>query len=85
MRGEDSGAGREPTSRTTGDLAARFDRLVSGNLLEAEVLGAGYVCGADCWHLATALYLAGDRPGELSFVTLDHQQRAVAAELGFGE
>ncbi|MCX5767471.1 MAG: PIN domain-containing protein [Gemmatimonadetes bacterium] len=97
---------------------ARFDRLVSSNLLEAElraalrregvegasrvlssitwllpdrplsaeiaaVLEAGYVRGADCWHLATALYLAPE-PSELSFMTLDERQRDVAALLGFG-
>ncbi len=96
---------------------ARFDRLVSSNLLEAElraalrregvegasrvlssiawllpdrplsaeiaaVLEAGYVRGADCWHLATALYLAPE-PSELSFITLDERQRDVAALLGF--
>ncbi len=48
----------------------------------ARVLDAGYVCGADCWHLATALYLAPD-PGELTFVTLDRRQRDVAQTLGF--
>lgn len=97
---------------------ARFDRLVSSNLLEAElraalrregvegasrvlssitwllpdrplsaeiaaVLEAGHVRGADCWHLATALYLAPE-PSELSFMTLDERQRDVAALLGFG-
>ncbi len=49
----------------------------------ARVLSAGYVRGADCWHLATALYLSPD-PGEISFVTLDERQREVAATLGFG-
>ncbi len=47
-----------------------------------RVLSAGYVRGADCWHLATALYLSPD-PGEISFVTLDERQREVAATLGF--
>jgi hypothetical protein len=40
------------------------------------------VRGADCWHLATALYLAPD-PGELTFVTLDAHQQSVAKSLGF--
>lgn len=48
----------------------------------ATVLTAGYVRGADCWHLATALYLAPE-PAELSFVTLDDRQREVAGLLGF--
>lgn len=47
-----------------------------------RVLTAGYVRGADCWHLATALYLAPD-PAEIAFLTLDDRQRAVADSLGF--
>ncbi|MXW16354.1 MAG: type II toxin-antitoxin system VapC family toxin [Gemmatimonadetes bacterium] len=46
------------------------------------VLEAGYLRGADLWHLATALYLADD-PKELSFVTRDRRQGAVASALGF--
>ncbi|MDQ3242819.1 MAG: PIN domain-containing protein [Gemmatimonadota bacterium] len=96
---------------------ARFDRVLSSPLLEAEllsalmregrpptdayssaielvivnrplsteigrVLEAGYLRGADCWHLATALYVAADARG-LTFVTLDSQQRKVATALGF--
>ncbi len=48
----------------------------------ARVLDVGYVRGADCWHLATALYLAPD-PAELTFLTLDLRQRDVARALGF--
>ena len=48
----------------------------------SRVLEAGYVRGADCWHLATALYLAPN-PSELVFLTLDEGQRTVAAALGF--
>ncbi len=48
----------------------------------ARVLAAGYVRGADCWHLASALYLAED-PAAISFVTLDGRQAAVAQTLGF--
>ncbi|MDZ4673068.1 MAG: PIN domain-containing protein [Gemmatimonadota bacterium] len=48
----------------------------------ARVQEAGYVRGADCWHLATALYLAQD-PEQLTFLTLDVRQREVAAALGF--
>ncbi|MGI8844478.1 MAG: PIN domain-containing protein [Gemmatimonadaceae bacterium] len=47
-----------------------------------RVLEAGYVRGADCWHLATALYLAED-PALLWFLTLDERQERVAHELGF--
>lgn len=49
----------------------------------AQVLSAGYLRGADCWHLATALYLAQDDPASLSFLTLDKRQREVASTLGF--
>ncbi|MEO8478009.1 MAG: PIN domain-containing protein [Gemmatimonadota bacterium] len=47
-----------------------------------RVLGAGYVGGADCWHLATALYVA-NHPSDFDFLTLDARQREVAAHLGF--
>ena len=47
-----------------------------------QVLDGGYVRGADCWHLATALYCAPD-PGELLFLTQDRTQRQAAARLGF--
>ena len=48
----------------------------------AWVLQAGYLRGADLWHVATALYVAVD-PGEMFFVTLDGRQREVARTLGF--
>ena len=47
-----------------------------------RVFEAGYVRGADAWHLATALSLAPD-PSELAFLTLDERQRSVADALGF--
>jgi predicted nucleic acid-binding protein len=56
------------------------DRPLSAEI--ARVLDAGYVRGGDCWHLATALYLAGD-PAAMSFITLDARQKAVASALGF--
>lgn len=46
------------------------------------VLAAGYLSGADLWHLACALYVV-DRPQDMSFVTLDSGQWAVAEALGF--
>jgi len=49
----------------------------------ARVLEAGYVRGADCWHLAAALYLSED-PRAMAFVTLDERQGVVAGLLGFG-
>ncbi len=48
----------------------------------ASILQAGYLGGADLWHIATALYAAPE-PSDISFVTLDDRQRAVAATLGF--
>ena len=47
-----------------------------------RVLDAGYVRGADCFHLATALFIAPDAR-DLVFLTLDTRQRAVAKTLGF--
>lgn len=57
------------------------DRPLSAEI--ARVLAAGYVRGADCWHLATALYLA-ETPADINFLSLDTRQMQVAAELGFG-
>jgi hypothetical protein len=47
-----------------------------------RVLDVGYIRGADCWHLATALRLA-EEPAQLTFLTLDLRQREIAAALGF--
>jgi predicted nucleic acid-binding protein len=109
--------GEQPASMSARRLQ-KFDRLVSSNLLEAEVraacvrervdftddllagiswiipdralnteiarvLNLGYLRGADCWHLATALYLSPD-PAELEFITLDKTQAAAARRLGLG-
>jgi len=56
------------------------DRTLSQEI--GTVLSAGCVRGADCWHLATALYLSPD-PSELTFLTLDERQAEVARALGF--
>ena len=56
------------------------DRALSEEI--ARVLEACYVRGADCWHLATALYVAPE-PSALTFLTLDLAQRKVAKALGF--
>lgn len=47
-----------------------------------RVLGRGCARGADLWHLSTALYVA-PVPSELTFLTLDTRQRALATSLGF--
>lgn len=67
------------------ELTAPLSWILPDRPLHPEierVLAAGYVRGADCWHLATALYLAGD-PDELYFLTLDERQKKVARSLGF--
>jgi hypothetical protein len=56
------------------------DRPLSAEI--SIVTAEGYVRGADLWHLACALYVAAS-PDELTFLTLDERQRAVAAALGF--
>ena len=56
------------------------DRPLSKEI--TEILAVGYLRGADLWHVACARYLAG-RVGEVSFVTLDGKQQAVAERLGF--
>ena len=56
------------------------DRALSDEI--ARVLEAGYVRGADCWHLATALYVAPD-PSELTFLTLDLAQRGMRIQAQF--
>ena len=48
----------------------------------AAALRAGYLRGADLWHLASALYAARAMPA-LAFITLDRRQQTVAASLGF--
>lgn len=48
----------------------------------AQTLRAGYLKGADLWHVANALY-ARRGLGDLAFITLDVRQRSVARTLGF--
>lgn len=75
---------RESLAPSLGDLD-RIEWIEADRPLSAElerVFAAGYVRGADAWHLATALYLAPD-PAELTFLTLDDRQRGVAEVLGF--
>jgi hypothetical protein len=47
-----------------------------------RVLSTAYVRGADCWHLATALYVT-DGKADMAFLTLDERQRGAALALGF--
>ncbi|MEI8189385.1 MAG: PIN domain-containing protein [candidate division NC10 bacterium] len=48
----------------------------------ARIVAAGYLKGADLWHLASALFLAPD-PKELTFLTLDARQGEIAGRIGF--
>ncbi len=56
------------------------DRPLSPEI--AMALAAGYLRGADLWHVATALYVAPP-PSGLTFITADNRQSAVATALGF--
>ena len=49
----------------------------------AATLQAGYLRSGDLLHIATALYAAGSQRSNLAFITLDNNQREVAAGLGF--
>ncbi|MBR9991153.1 MAG: hypothetical protein KFH98_15435 [Gemmatimonadetes bacterium] len=56
-------------------------RRLTGEI--AQVLEAGYLRGADLWHVSCALHLY-TAIGELDFLTLDDSQREVAAAAGLG-
>lgn len=56
------------------------NRVLSAEI--ARVLNLGYLRGADCWHLASALF-AAPIPSDATFLTFDTRQRAVAKALGF--
>ena len=48
----------------------------------STVLRAGYVKGADLWHLSVALFF--DPLHEIGFLTLDARQQQISEQLGFG-
>jgi len=67
------------------DLLTWITWVLPGRPLTREikaVLEAGYLRGADLWHLACALYVAG-RPDNLAFISLDERQQDIAQILGF--
>ena len=71
--------------RFEADRVSRVEWVMPTRPLSLEisvVLDAGYMRGADVWHMATALYVAPD-PSKMYFVTLDKRQRATASVLGF--
>ncbi|MEZ4416141.1 MAG: PIN domain-containing protein [Gemmatimonadota bacterium] len=49
----------------------------------ATVLDAGYLRGADLWHVACALFVSPD-PTALTFATVDARQGQVASAIGMG-
>jgi hypothetical protein len=61
--------------------------VFSGRSLQREceaVLEHGYLRGADLWHVASALAVAGDSGArEITFYTLDERQRGLARKVGF--
>lgn len=67
------------------NLVAGISWIIPNRTLSTEfasVLSAGYVRGADLWHLAAALFFRSVF-GELWFLTLDKRQQEVARLLGF--
>ncbi|MCY4487426.1 MAG: type II toxin-antitoxin system VapC family toxin [Deltaproteobacteria bacterium] len=71
--------------RFASDLVSDIEWILPDRRLTREfeaVVEAGYLRGADLWHVATALYVA-PVPSTISFITLDSRQRAVASALGF--
>lgn len=67
------------------DALARVRWIFPDRALTPEierVLSAGYLRGADAWHLACALYFF-ESPTGATFLTLDEPQRSVAEALGF--
>lgn len=78
-------AERREGRRISGDLFESLEWVHTDRALSSEitqVLEAGYVRGADCWHLAAALFYASN-PASIVFFTLDKRQREVAETLGF--
>ncbi len=66
-------------------LTAAISWIIPDRPLHREidlVLRHAPLRGADCWHLAVALYLA-DTPANITFLTLDDRQRQAAATIGF--
>jgi predicted nucleic acid-binding protein len=76
---------REEVSANPADLLTRMSWLLPDRPLTLEfgmVLDAGYLRGADLWHVACALFLDPGRRS-LAFFTLDTRQAGIAGVLGF--
>ena len=76
---------RESVDVELASLVRGIDWVLPDRPLAKEikrVLEAGYVRGADAWHLACALYL-DPGPSELHLISLDQRQLDVGRSLGF--
>lgn len=82
-----SAAARERVDRTAVIAALRpIDLVMPARSLAHEMTAAldeGYLRGADLWHVACAMFLAGDDRKSLPFLSRDESQRQVAKGLGF--
>jgi hypothetical protein len=75
--------GREPDRTNLGRIEwIHPDRSLRSEI--SRVLTEGFLRGADCWHLACALFSAPDA-STMSFLTLDVRQQTIANALGFAE
>ena len=75
---------REKVSAEANDLIAGISWVHPDRPLTPEfetVLRAGYLRGADLWHLAVALFVDPQR--EITFMTLDDRQKTLARLLQF--
>ena len=80
-----SALSREGVDDRAEDLLSWITWIYPNRPLTAEytrIAAAGYLKGADLWHLANALFLSPDAE-DLSFLTLDTRQADVAGRLGF--
>jgi predicted nucleic acid-binding protein len=82
-----SAADREKLARSTMSAALQPIGLVlpSRPLAQemTEALDEGQLRGADLWHVACALFVAGAERTALAFLSRDEPQRRVARRLGF--
>ena len=76
---------REGVADPSSDYLSAISWVFPNRLLTAEikkVAGAGYLRGADLWHVSCALFVSAD-PSQISFLTLDKRQLKVSKALGF--
>lgn len=76
---------REKVTADAVDLISGISWVYPDRPLTAEIasiLDAGYLRGADLWHLAVALFV--DPSCEIDFLSLDVQQLEISRRVGFG-